>query len=139
MIGVAIVASLGQHWLRKRDFASTVQNFQPLCVVLVASVVVALCVLLFGPKGAIGLMVGLGIAPALIALGQIRAANVMPIALGLCGFVLASYSPLALQPELERSEKITVLWQGGLAIAVLVAIAFWLGTLRKKEKANDSK
>ncbi|MCH7903919.1 MAG: hypothetical protein IH944_05045 [Armatimonadetes bacterium] len=138
VIGVAIVASLGQHWLRKRDSASTLQSFQPLCIVLVASVVVALCVMLFGPKGAIGLMVGLGIAPALTALGQIRAANVMAIALGLSGLVLAGYDPLALQRELERSEKITVLWQGGAVIAVLVALAFWLGTLRKKEKANES-
>ena len=91
-----------------------------LLVGLAGLAAIPLLTLYLGMKGAIGLALGLGLAPVVIALAGSGTIAAMPVGLGAVAFMIASVPWI--QPALEGDRDIRVRWM--LVLGALSAILF---------------
>lgn len=132
MIGLMLVLGLVE-WMESRDrrdgvFSSIASALAGLlCLYLLLGSVV-----LLGAKGAVGLLIGLGVAPLVAALGHRRSYVALVWSLGLIGFLTLSYGALAEHIDLDREAKVGFVVQF-VVIAVIGALAVRLLSGKAKE------
>lgn len=117
-------------WLQKGHVSATVCG-------LIAGVIVVGASAFFGTKGAIGICVGLAVAPLVSRITAAHSAWTVAASAGLQAAVIVAYRPAAWDTELDRDAKLRLLWILG-AIVVVLAAALLVLERNKKVKQDVS-
>lgn len=125
LIGLLLVVALFQ-WAKAREPGPMVSVAGILAgAMALGSLVMA--VVLLGPKGTIGLLMGIGLGPVVLGLRGTRDVGILAIAVGLLAATALCYGPLGPYLDLERGARITLLlWTSGIVL-ILGAVVRLLG------------
>jgi hypothetical protein len=122
MIGIAVGAMLPLlplEWARERRSSIAAG----LWIALIAALPVFAAIIL-GPKGAIGMLAGLGLAAVVEGLRGERALNALTLAAGVAGLTALTYGWTTNLLEMTRDQKIqALLWMTPVTVVVAGAIA----------------
>jgi hypothetical protein len=128
LVGVVVLVAAVDALMRHRG-----PGPRAYVVALMATVVVLGATAFFGTKGAIGIMVGLAIAPMVVRLvPNATHWSVIGSAVLQCA-VMVAYRPIAWEMELDQPQKVKLLVWLGAGLAVLW-LAVWLLDRKREEK-----
>ena len=134
VIGVVTLVGLTDALMVRRNSSETSSGVARALAVLMSLVVIVIASVFFGSKGAIGVIVGLGIAPFLTRLTAKATAWSVVGAIALQGAALAVYGPISDNVTLDRSGKTLILvWSAAVVLALLAGV--WLVERRAKNSA----
>lgn len=134
ILGVVVLVAFADGLLRRRGSWSGRGHIGAAIVGLIAAIIVVGASSFFGPKGAIGLIVGLSVAPMVARLTTAGSSWTVAGSMGLQAAVIVAYRPLTWDIELDREGKLRLLIWLGASVIVLVA-ALWALERRKSEAA----
>lgn len=90
-------------------------------------------VVLLGPKGTVGLLVGIGLAPAMAGWKGSRDAGALACAVGLLAATAFAYGPLDPYLSLEREAKTKLLlWTVGIVLGLAAMVRALAGPMRQE-------
>ena len=137
VLGIVVLVGLSDGLLRRRASWSGRGHISAALVGIIAAILVVGASAFFGPKGAIGLSIGLALAPLVARLTTAGSPWTLVGSMALQSAVIVAYQPLAWDLSLDRDGKIRLLlWLGG-AIVVLLG-ALWFVDRAKKEVQVES-
>jgi hypothetical protein len=133
LLGIVVLVAAVDAIQRRRS--SRHLPFEAAIVGLIAATIVVGASAFFGTKGAIGLVVGLAIAPMVGQLGGARSQWAFAAAAVLQSAALVAYRPLAFDTTLDRDAKTRLLlWL--VVVTVALYVALWLLGRPKREEKN---
>ncbi len=133
IFGVLVMFALLDGLKAGRRADSFLGGVSKACIALAGLVVVLFIAAFFGAKGAIGLVLGLGIAPALLMLTELRNPLSFVGAAGLQCAVLVAYTPLAVELTLTKEAKTNLFLIVAVFCALVAAFVFFVGRKQSKE------
>ncbi len=135
LLGIVVLVAVADALVRRRE--SWRSGIDGAIVGLIAATIVVGASAFFGPKGAIGLVVGLAIAPMVAQLTSARPSWTFAAAAVLQSAALVAYRPLAWDMSLDRDGKLKLLLWLTAAVVVLYGALWFLGRT-KKEVVHES-
>jgi hypothetical protein len=132
VLGIVVLVGLSDGLMRRRASWSGRGHVSAAIVGLIAAILVVGASAFFGPKGAIGLSIGLALAPLVARLTSAGSPWTLVGSMSLQAAVIVAYQPLAWDLSLDRDGKIRLLIWLGCAIVVLLG-ALWFVDRTKKE------
>lgn len=124
LLGIVVLVALSDALVRRREKWNA--GLEGALIGLVAIVIVVGAGTFFGPKGAIGLFVGLAVAPVVAQLTAVRPPWTLVLSAALQCAVLVTYRQLSWDLELDRSGKFRLLVWLAVAVLVLYAALRWM-------------
>jgi hypothetical protein len=131
VLGVIVLIALADGLIRRKPTWSARGHVAAALIGVVAAMIVVGASTFFGTKGAIGLVIGLTIAPLIVRLTSPGLAWAVAASAALQGAILVVYRPLAWETSLDRDGKLKLLLYLGAGIIVVVAVLWALERDRK--------
>jgi hypothetical protein len=133
VLGIVVLVAAADAIVRRRDRWGS--GLTGALVALIAGAIVVGAAAFFGPKGAIGLVVGLAVAPIVSQLTSARPPWAFVAAAALQCAVLVAYRPLSYDLSLDRDGKLRLLvWLAAAIVALYIVLR--LLERQKREVAN---
>ena len=133
LLGIVVLVAVADAMARRKEGWGS--GLHGALIGLIAAAIVVGASAFFGPKGSIGLMVGLAVAPVVSQLTSARPPWTFAAAAVLQCAVLVAYRPLAFDLTLDRDGKGRLVLWFTVGIVVLYAV---LMLLSRKEKEGPS-
>ncbi len=134
LLGIVVLVATADALVRRRESGRFA--YEGALVGLIAAAIVVGSSAFFGPKGAIGLVVGLAVAPMVAQLTPARPPWTFAAAAVLQCAALVAYRPLAFDTTLDREGKLKLLLWLTAGVIVLYGTLWYLGRT-KKEVARE--
>ncbi len=130
LLGIVVLVAVADALARRRESRNLA--YEGAIVGLIAAAIVVGSSAFFGPKGAIGLVVGLAVAPMVAQLASSRPSWTFAAAAVLQSAALVAYRPLAFDTSLDRDGKLKLLLWLAAGVVVLYGALWYLGRTKKE-------